>query len=67
MATPNYINSGYWAGTLTFTKAELESIFKKYRILRFQEHTSEGMAPNGKPHTWHIFSIVAKKINHPHP
>ena len=62
MATPNEKNGSYWSNTLVFNDAkEVRSIFKGYKIHQFTEHKSSGLDPQGEPHNWHIFSVVAEK------
>jgi len=62
-AAPNYNSNAYWSDTSVFTEDEVKKLFTRYQILRFTEHESSGNTPDGKPHHWHIFSVVAKKSN----
>ena len=63
MADSNYYKDAFWTDTLVFHEKQVRSIFDNdYEILRFTEHKSSGKSPNGMPHHWHIFSVVARKI-----
>jgi len=62
MAGPNYDKNAFWSDILVFDNTEVRKIFKNYEICRFTEHKSSGKTPQGEPHHWHVFSVVAKKI-----
>lgn len=61
MAGANYDKDAFWPDILVFDEKEVREIFKRYDILRFTEHKTSGTTPQGIPHDWHIFSVVAKK------
>ena len=63
MAGPNYDKDAFWSSILVFNEKRLRSVFSNYyEILRFTEHKSSGKSPQGIPHHWHVFSVVARKI-----
>jgi len=63
MASSNYDKDAYWKHILVFNEEQVRSLFfNYYEILSFTEHRSSGKSPNGMPHNWHIFSVVARKI-----
>ncbi|MBD3671005.1 MAG: class I SAM-dependent methyltransferase [Gammaproteobacteria bacterium] len=62
MAGPLYDKEKYWPHVLALTKGQVESLFLDYKIESFTEHTTSGTGPDGKPHHWHIFSVVAVKF-----
>lgn len=61
MAGPDYNKELYWSEVLVFTKEEVKNLFYNYKIESFTEHTTSGKTPDGQPHHWHIFSVVAMK------
>jgi len=63
MAAPIDNKSTFWPETSVFDKEEVRDLFKSYEICRFTEHKTSGKTPQGIPHDWHIFSVVAKKRN----
>jgi len=63
MAGPDYDKEAYWPHTLVFKEEDLLAILNKFEILKFTEHNMSGKTPQGLPHQWHIFSVVAKKTN----
>ncbi len=63
MAGLEYDKSAFWPDILIFDEKEVREIFKDYEIFRFIEHKSSGKTPQGIAHDWHIFSVVAKKLN----
>ncbi|MGI1679511.1 MAG: class I SAM-dependent methyltransferase [Cellvibrionaceae bacterium] len=62
MASTDYDREAYWPDVLVFQESELRLIFEKFEILKLTEHNISGHASDGQPHQWHIFSVVAKKI-----
>lgn len=62
MATQDYDGSAFWSDILVLTETEIKALFKSYQICRFTEHKSSAQTPDGKAHSWHIFSVVVKKI-----
>ena len=62
MASSSYDKNAFWSDTLVFDDKEVRKKFKNYEICRFTEHKSSGKTPQGEPHHWHIFSVVARKI-----
>ena len=65
MAEPIYDKSTFWPEISVFDEKEVRDIFKSYEICRFTEHKTSGKTPQGIPHDWHIYSVVAKKSNNP--
>ena len=63
MADSSYDKDVYWSNRLVFTEEELWSKLKAFEVLKFTEHNVTGETPQGSPHQWHIYSVVAKKIN----
>ena len=61
MAGPMYDKEAYWPEVLILSKEEIEKLFMGFNIESFTEHKSSGKGPDGKPHKWHIFSVVAMK------
>lgn len=61
MAGPVNNKSRFWPATSVFDEQEVKEIFKGYDICRFTEHKTFGKTPQGIPHDWHIYSVVAKK------
>jgi len=63
MAGPSYDRAAFWPNILVFDETQVRSLFNKnYEIHHFTEHRSSGKSPEGEPHEWHVFSVVAKKI-----
>lgn len=62
MAGPGYDSKALWPDALVYDQNNLMAEFQNFEIIRFTEHKSSGKATNGQPHDWHIYSIVAKKI-----
>jgi len=63
MSGPKYDKSAFWPDILIFDEKEVREKFQDYEIYRFTEHKTSGKTPEGIPHDWHIFSVVAKKSN----
>lgn len=61
MAGPQYDKEAYWPDVLILSKEQIEKLFTGFKVESFTEHKSSGKAPDGKPHKWHIFSVVAVK------
>ena len=62
MAGSSYDKSAYWPNILVFNEEGLRSKLKEFEVLKFTEHNVSGETPQGLPHQWHIYSVVAKKI-----
>jgi len=62
MATPEYDEKAFWDNVLVFEENVLRSYFNRFEIIKFTEHNVSGKTPQGLPHRWHIYSVVAKKI-----
>ncbi len=62
MAKPVYDKNAFWPEISVFEEKEVLNIFKRYEICRFTEHKTSGKTPQGMPHEWHVYSVVAKKI-----
>ncbi len=64
--------SGQWYGPrdswlgrpgMTFiSRDEAERLLDGFEVELFEEEESDGTTPRGKPHHWHIFHIVARKL-----
>ena len=65
MAGPCFDTSSFWPGISVFQENEVRALFSKFNIHRFTEHKSTGETPQGQHHEWHIFSVVATKLNEP--
>jgi hypothetical protein len=63
MAGPTYDKTAFWPDVTVFSAMEVKALFEGFVIRRFTEHKTSGNAPQGTPHDWHIFSVVAKKSN----
>ncbi|MDN3652523.1 class I SAM-dependent methyltransferase [Thalassotalea ponticola] len=61
MAGPDYNKESYWPDVLVLTEEQVKKLFSNYKIESFSEHRTSGKTPDGEPHQWHIFSVVAKK------
>jgi len=62
MAGPDYDRADFWPNVMTFTQQEARQNFTGFEIIKWTEHEISGETAQGKPHHWHIFSVVAKKI-----
>lgn len=62
MAGPQYDRELYWPDVSVLSKQQVMKLFDRYKIESFTEHRTVGKTPDGKPHEWHIFSVVAKKL-----
>ena len=62
MASQDYDKEAFWADVLVLTESKVKEKLQGYEILKWTEHDLSGEASQGKPHHWHIFSVVAKKI-----
>lgn len=63
MAGPTYDKAAFWPDVSVFTATEVKALFEDFEICRFTEHKTSGTTPQGAPHDWDIFSVVAKKSN----
>lgn len=63
MASADYDKDAYWPDVLVFTENDLRLKLDKFEILKFSEHNSSSEIQSGKPHRWHVFSVVAQKLN----
>jgi len=52
----------YWSDTLVLTEEQIRSALSDYEILQLEEIELDGIAPNGSPHHWHLFNVVARAI-----
>ncbi len=60
MAGPEYDKDALWPHISVFNEQQVRAKFVDFDILRFTEHKIDGKTPQGIPHQWHIFSVVAK-------
>lgn len=61
MAEPGYNKERYWPEVSVLSEKELKNLLLDYKIESFTEHKTSGKTPDGQPHQWHIFSVVARK------
>ena len=61
MASPSYDKDAYWSDILILKEEDLRSKLKEFEVLKFTEHNVSGKTPQGFPHQWHVYSVVAKK------
>ena len=61
MAGPDYDKERYWPEVSVLSTKELKKLLWDYKIESFTEHKKSGKTPDGTPHKWHIFSVVARK------
>ena len=61
MASESYDKSAIWPDVLVLTEGQVKESFSGYNMVSFKEHKVSGVAPGGKPHDWHIYSVIAKK------
>ncbi len=61
MAGPHYKPDYFWPEVAVFEEEGVRAIFANDEILRFNIHKSSGITPQGEPHDWHIYSVVARK------
>ena len=62
MANPDFNKEAFWPDVLILDEDSLRSYFSKYAIHQFKEHDAAGETATGKPHKWHIYSVVAEKM-----
>ena len=62
MAGPDYDKEAFWPHVLVFNEESLRAKFSMCEVLRFTEHNVSGETPQGIPHQWHIYSVVAVKV-----
>ena len=61
MAGPSYKKEVYWPERFITTEEQLRHRLKNVNIESFTEHKTSGKTPDGAPHQWHIFSVIARK------
>lgn len=61
MAGPAYDREAFWPEVLVVTEEQLRPRFDNFEIMRWTEHDLDGKTAQGKPHHWHIYSVVARK------
>lgn len=61
MSGSHYDKESYWSDVLVLSEEKVKGLFHNYKIVSFTEHRMSGIASDGEPHDWHIFSVVAKK------
>lgn len=61
MAGPNYNGEAFWPTVLVFEEQALRKTLSGLQLLRFTEHNVSGHTPQGLPHQWHIYAVVAIK------
>jgi hypothetical protein len=63
MAGPEYDRNAFWPDVLITSEKEINEWFDRFEIISFTEHKQSGVTVNGARHNWHIFSVVARKID----
>ena len=63
MAGPGYNKERYWPEVSVFSTKELKNLLMDYEIESYTEHKKSGKTPDGQPHQWHVFSVVARKTS----
>lgn len=63
MARPGHNPSVYWPSVTSFNESEVRSLFKSFDLLSFKVHQSTGETAQGLAHRWHIFQVIAKKLD----
>lgn len=61
MAGPYYDKDVYWPDILVVSEEQVRYWLRSFKIESFTEHKTSGKTPDGEPHQWHIFSVVARK------
>ncbi len=62
MAGPGYDRDAFWPDVLVASEHLVMEWFRSFEIISFKEHRKSGRAPGGDRHSWHIYSVVARKI-----
>lgn len=62
MTSREYDKSVWWPHVLVLDEKQIKMKFNSFLIKCFTEHRESVETPQGVPHEWHIFSVVAKKI-----
>lgn len=52
----------FWHEVLPLAEKDVLALFDGFKVIRFTEHKTSGLTPQGTEHDWHIFSVVAKKM-----
>jgi len=63
MAGPEFDRSVYWPDVLVASEQQVRAWMEGFNIVSLNVHRSEGYATDGKPHRWHIISVVAQKLD----
>lgn len=61
MAGPDYKKEAFWSEVWVVTEDQIRCWLNKFDIVSFTEHRTTGKSIEGKPHQWHVFSVVARK------
>ena len=62
MAGPEFNKSAYWPDVLVASEQQVKAWMEGFKIISLNEHKSDGYATDGKPHRWHIISVIAQKL-----
>ncbi len=62
MASDTSGASKLWPTVCAFEESEVRSLFKDFEVLRFNEHRSHGKNTQGIKHQWHLYQVVARKL-----
>jgi len=63
MAQPENESQVYWGEPLVKSESEIRGVLSGFEILQMSEIISDGIAPNGDKHHWHIHVVVARVIS----
>ena len=61
MAGPDYKKEVYWPEVLVTSEETIMHWFRDFKIKTFYEHKSSGVGHDGKPQSWHRYSVVSQK------
>ena len=61
MAGPDYNKDAWWPDVLILNETQVRARFVDFEIVSFTEHKLSGTTPDGTPHDWHIYAVVAQK------
>ncbi len=65
MAGSDYKREAFWSEVLVVSEEKIRCWLNGFDIISFTEHRTTGESVDGKPHQWHVFSVVARKGTKP--
>ncbi len=65
MAGADYKSEDFWPKVLVVSEEKIRFWLNAFDIISFTEHRTTGKSVDGKPHQWHVFSVVARKGTKP--